>query len=532
MRDRSDIAASGTQPLWTAGTVLPELSGTLPRGARADVIVVGAGIAGITTAYRLARAGLDVIVVDARGLGSGETGRTTAHLATALDDRYHRLEQMHGAEGARLAADSHAAAIDWIEDTVRAEGIHCDFVRLDGYLFLAPGDHRDQLVQELEAARRAGVQDIELLPQLPLRTLDPGPALRFGRQGQLHPVKYLAGLARAFLRAGGRIHADAHVETIEGGERARIGTTDGRTAHARHVVVATNTPVNNRVTIHTKQAAYRSYVIGIEVPRGAVPVALYWDTADPYHYVRLAGVQPAPGMDLLVVGGEDHKTGQDEHPTDRWTRLEAWAMARFPQASGVRFHWSGQIMEPADALAYIGRNPHDHENVYIATGDSGHGMTHGTIAGLLIGDLVLGRDNPWATLYDPRRLSLRALGTALRENMNTAAQYADWVSTDQVEHVDQIALGQGAVVRRGLRRVAVYRDLDGDLHAMSAACPHLGGVVQWNAAERTWDCPCHGSRFDPCGRLLNGPAIKDLEPARDDVEVQGVPALVEEAPLP
>jgi Rieske Fe-S protein len=279
------------------------------------------------------------------------------------------------------------------------------------------------------------------------------------------------------------------------------------------VVFATNTPVNDRVTMHTKQAAYRTYVVGLRVPRGAVPTGLYWDTLDPYHYVRLFDPTGTSGDDILLVGGEDHKTGQgDEEEVARFDRLTEWARARFPAATEVVHRWSGQVLEPIDHLAFIGRNPGD-RRVYIATGDSGNGMSHGTIAGMLIADLLLGRETPWASVYDPGRITLRAAPEFLRENLNVAEQYVDWATPGEVDDVKDVPAGEGRIVRRGTHKLAAYRAPDGTLSVRSAVCTHLYCIVDWNAAERTWDCPCHGSRFATDGSVINGPAVAPLPPA-------------------
>jgi glycine/D-amino acid oxidase-like deaminating enzyme/nitrite reductase/ring-hydroxylating ferredoxin subunit len=507
--------------LWMATATIAFRS-ALTIDSQADVCVVGAGIAGVTTAYLLARQGKSVILVDDGPIGGGQTQRTTAHLSNAIDDRYYEVERLHGAEGARLAADSHTAAIDRIESIVQAERIDCDFIRLDGYLFLPPGESTEVLDRERAAAHRAGLKDVERLPSAPLAGFRTGACLRFPRQAQFHPLKYLAALADAIERLGGRIHAGTHAQTIEGGKPAQIKTSAGHTITAETVVVATNTPVNDLVALHTKQAPYLSYAISASVPRGAVTSALYWDTLDPYHYVRLQtgsevdrGSGKREGQDQLIVGGEDHKTGQAEDQAERYARLEAWARERFPMIQEVRFRWSGQVMETVDGLAFIGRNPLDEPNVYIATGDSGMGMTHGTIAGILLTDLILGRDNPWAKLYDPSRKTLRALGEFAKENLNVVAQYGDWLTAGDVDSADKIAPGTGAIMRRGLSKVAVYRDEHGVLHERSAVCPHLGCIVQWNQAETTWDCPCHGSRFDRLGGVLNGPANRELAVVED-----------------
>ncbi len=496
---------------WMEGE--PPISGpALQEDTRVDVCVVGAGIAGLTSAYLLARAGKSVIVIDDGFVGGGETGRTTAHLSDVMDDGLQFIERHHGLEGARAARASHAAAIDRIETIVLEERIACGFERLDGYLLLAPGQDAELLEGELEAARRAGFEGVERLERSPLAGFDARACLRFLRQAQFHPLHYLAALASAIHREGGRIHGSTHAAHIEGGAAARVETSRGRKIDAGAIVVATNSPVNDRVKLQTKLASYRTYVVEASLPRGLVPRALYWDTEDPYHYVRLS--QAPDGTETLIVGGEDHKTGQEEEPARRHEALERWMQLHFPMAGPVRLWWSGQVIETIDGLAFIGRNPLDHDNVYVATGDSGMGLTHGTLAGMLISDSILGLPNSWAELYDPARKTVTAVGRFLEENLNVAAQYLrDYTAKGDVESVDEVEPGTGAIVRRGLGQVAVYRDEHGALHELSAVCPHLGGIVRWNAVEKTWDCPCHGSRFDALGRVINGPAIRGLSPA-------------------
>jgi glycine/D-amino acid oxidase-like deaminating enzyme/nitrite reductase/ring-hydroxylating ferredoxin subunit len=477
----------------------------------ADVCIVGAGIAGMTTAHALAVEGRSVVVLDDGPVGGGMTQRTTAHLSNAIDDRYVQLERLHGRDGARRAAESHTAAIDRIEVIVREERIDCDFERLDGYLIAAADTPADFLDRELAAARRAGLVDVADAARAPIDTFETGRCLRFPRQGQFHPGKYLAGLARALERRGGRIFCGTHASAVCGGVDAHVVTTAGRTVSAGAIVVATNTPINDVVTIHTKQAPYSTYVVAARVPRGSVAKALYWDTEDPYHYVRLHD----DGTDqLLIVGGEDHKSGQAHDGQERFARLEQWMRERFPAAGAVALRWSGQVMEPMDGVAFIGRNPGDADNVYIATGDSGMGMTHGTIAGILLTDLIAGRTSQWAALYDPARKMLRTPLEYAKENLNVAAQYvADYLGGGDVDSADALAPGQGAVLRRGLAKVAAYRDYDGMLHEHSAVCPHLGCIVTFDDVEKTWDCPCHGSRFDRYGRVIVGPANRDLAPS-------------------
>jgi glycine/D-amino acid oxidase-like deaminating enzyme/nitrite reductase/ring-hydroxylating ferredoxin subunit len=497
------------------GTADAPPAGSLDGDSEAEVCVVGAGIAGLTTAYLLAREGRSVVVLDDGPVAGGETCRTTAHLVNALDERFYELERVFGERGARLAAESHTAAVDKIEEIVGAEEIDCDFVRLDGYLFVPPGQSTEQLGRELRAAHRAGLDGVEYVERVPYEAYDFGQALRFPRQGQFHILRYLQGLTRAITRDGGRVFTRTHADEIKslGADSARVRTSAGHTVNSRFVVVATNTPVNDLVAIHTKQAPYRTYVVGARVPKGGVPRMLLWDTPDPYHYVR---IQEFDTHDILIVGGEDHKTGQADDMDERWRRLEEWSRERFPMIERFEYRWSGQVMEPVDGLAFIGRNPLDNENVLIATGDSGNGMTHGTIAGMLLTDLIAGRENPWAELYEPSRKPTSSIRDFAQENLNVAAQYTDLATPGDVESADEVRPGEGAVLRRGLTKVAVFRDESGALHTRSAICAHLGCVVRWNPGEKSWDCPCHGSRYDPRdGHVVNGPAINGLAEASE-----------------
>jgi glycine/D-amino acid oxidase-like deaminating enzyme/nitrite reductase/ring-hydroxylating ferredoxin subunit len=507
-----EVSSGTTVSVWMATAAIPTRP-QLEEDARAHVCIVGAGIAGMTTAYLLARAGKTVVVVDDGPIGGGMTGRTTAHLVTALDDRYFELERLHGETGARLAAESHAAAIDLVESIVKEEQIDCEFERLDGYLFVPPGESKKILERELAAVHRAGLTSIEMVERASIESFDTGKALRFPSQAQFHPLKYLSGLAQAIERDGGRIHNHTHASKIEGGKPARIETAAGHTITADEVVVATNTPVNDLFAIHTKQAAYLTYVIGARVPKGSVPRALFWDTPDPYHYVR---IESAGSHDVLISGGEDHKSGQQDDANVRFAALERWTRARFPMIEGIEYRWSGEVMEPIDGLAFIGRNPLDHDNVFIATGDSGNGMTHGTIAGILLTDLITGKDNAWARLYEPSRKTLRAAGEYLRETVNVAEQFVDLVTPGEVESDAEIAPGSGRIIRRGLKKIAVYKDEIGAVHELSAVCRHLGCIVDWNSLEKTWDCPCHGSRYDALGHVIMGPANSDLPPVDID----------------
>lgn len=500
-----------THSLWQE-IPAPSLT-ALQKDFATDICIIGAGISGLTTAYLLLRNGYKVTVLDKKDFGIDETGFTTAHLSNALDDSYTQLIKWHGEKGAALAYQSHTDAIDLIEKIATEERINCDFKRVNGYLFLAPGDKIEELKEELESAHKVGFTSVQSLLRAPVSSFNSGPCLMYPQQAQFHPLKYLKGLVQAIQRLGGHIFTGTQVDEVQGGRKAYVKTSTGIRVTCNSIVVATNVPVNNRFTMYTKEAQYRTYVIGVKVPKDSFEPVLLWDTKDPYHYVRIHS-QAELDYDVMIVGGEDHKTGQGEHPEVHFTRLKHWVRTTFGIEPEVVYHWSGQIVEPNDGLAYIGRNPMDDKNVYIATGDSGHGMTHGTIAGILLRDLIMDRKNDWEQLYDPSRLNLKSIGTFVKENLNTASQYVDWISPGDADTFTSMGMDEGMIIRQGFSKVAVYRDENGAFHFHSAVCPHLGGIVHWNSAEKTWDCPCHGSRFSKNGEAINGPANVGLAPAK------------------
>lgn len=485
---------------------LPVLKGRI----EADVCIVGAGIAGLTAAYLLQKEGLSVAIADAWGIAKGETGRTTIHLTAMLDTRYYTLEALHGEENCRHLVSSHLSAIQRIEAIIREEHIDCQFMRVDGYLVAANPQDEEELKREMEAVNRAGLSDAALMTRLPLEEYRWNAAIRIPNQACMHATRYMQGLAQAFLRKGGQIFVNSPIKEVHGGEDAHVISEEGGRIDAGAIFIATGAPVNDRVVMHTKQVPSRTYAIAVEMAKDAVPPMLIWDTETPYHYVRMLKGRE---KDCLIVGGEDHQTGRPAHADERYGRLEQWTRERFLQAGAVTHRWSGQVLEPVDHIAYIGRNPMDDDNVYIATGTSGNGTTYGTIAGMLICDLIQDRENPWAELYNPARkppLEYESVKEYAKFNSHVLEHMADHLKGGKVASVEAIRPGEGAVMRRGVHKVAVYRDEQGKLHERSAVCTHLGCVVKWNAGEKSWDCPCHGSRFSPDGRVLNGPAPRAL----------------------
>jgi glycine/D-amino acid oxidase-like deaminating enzyme/nitrite reductase/ring-hydroxylating ferredoxin subunit len=518
--------SGATTSTWMSEKV-PSFDAEIPDGARPDVCVIGAGIAGLSVALSLVQEGFDVLVLDQGPIGGGQTARTSAHLASALDDRFYVLEKNFGRPGAKLCAESHASAIDAIEQNTRTFAIDCQFRRVDGYLWSPAGQPRRELAKELDAARRAGLH-VDQVDRAPL-PFDTGPCLRFGLQAEFHPLAYLRGVADAIDRGGGTIWTHAHVANVKPGSPVEIELRSGRKIQAAAVVDATNMSITSRFNIPIREAAYRTYIVAFEVPVGYVPHGLYWDTLDPYHYIRVARGDGEGDGEILIVGGEDHRVGQGD-PQVHFPKLEAWVRQRFPRSGRIVRTWSGQIQEPHDGMAYIGKLPHQ-DNVFVVTGDSGNGLTHGVVAGLMMPTLIQGREHPWSRVYAPNRTRWNSLSTLAMEGAKTNIPYADWMRGGDVDSIDHILPGHGATIRRGLHVIAAYKDEHGQCHLKNARCTHLSGVVRWNDLEKTWDCPCHGSRFDTQGRVLNGPAIADLEDAPAVIEAPGetrAPALSDE----
>ncbi|MBC6980134.1 FAD-dependent oxidoreductase [Caulobacter sp. 17J80-11] len=496
--------------------------GALHGDAHTDVLVIGAGIAGLSTAYELAREGRQVTVVDRGRFARGQSARTTAHLCAESDDFFSELIAKRGRAGARQYYESQAAAIDRIETICAEEGIDCDFARVDAFLVAASAGDRQKLAREVPAAREAGLTGAELLEPGALPWLSEA-AIRFPNQARFHPTKYMAGLVEALRRRGARLCDETPMVDLANQDgHLRAHTQSGAVITARQMVVATNTPFHLKSPIHTKEAPYRTYALAAAVPKGGAPDVLLWDTQRPaYHYVRL---QPGAKEDLLIVGGEDHHTGEADDGAERIRRLESWARARWPQMGPVLYAWSGQVYEPYDHVPYIGVSPHFHGAVYLVCGDSGEGMTTGVAASLILRDMMMGRHSDWAEVYAPARASARGLGGYIKEQVPMMKGVAEHLMPAVLNSVELIPPGEGAVVAVKNQKVAAYRDMEGALHVRSAVCTHMGCVVHWNGFEGCWDCPCHGSQFSVEGQVLNGPAVQalgDAKEARHELEVEG-----------
>jgi glycine/D-amino acid oxidase-like deaminating enzyme/nitrite reductase/ring-hydroxylating ferredoxin subunit len=496
-----------TTPYWIESTPLPRFP-AIDRDTRVDVVIVGGGITGLTAGYLLAAAGRSVALLERRGLAEIDTGHTTAHLTMVLDTWLTDLARYFGNDDAQAAWDASLAAIHQIDTIARSERISCDFAWLPGYLHARRAEDADEvrrLREEADLASSLGF-DAAYVDRVPLAG---APGVRFDNQARFHPRKYLAGLARAIASRGGQIFE--HSEVLEFSDSPRFVRANGRRIECDSIVLATHTPlvgVKNLLTaalLQTKLALYSTYVVAGRVARGTVPDVMLWDTADPYHYLRL---EPQGEFDLVIYGGEDHKTGQAADTTDCYTRLEKKLKALVP-AVEVTHRWSGQVIETADGLPYIGETA---ARQFASTGYAGNGMTFGTLGGMMAADYVLGRRNPWTGLFHPERKKVRgAAWDYLRENKDYPYYFVrDRFAGAKGRSLRAVPRGAGRVIEYNEQQVAAYRDESGDVSLCSAVCTHMGCMVDWNEAERTWDCPCHGSRFKTDGTVIGGPAEAPL----------------------
>jgi len=501
---------TGTLPYWSDSASMP-VAPKLDHDLDVEVLVIGGGIVGLTAAYLLTKAGRSVAVLERGRCAEVDTGHTSAHLTMVTDTRLTELVRTFGRSHAQAVWDAGLAAIAQIDVAVREHDIDCGFSWVEGYLHAPRGnakghdDAASAFAEEAALAIDLGF-DATFIREVPFIG---GPGVRFHNQARFHPRKYLAGLVKAIRANGGELFEHSAVK--EFCEKPLAVRVNGQLARFDDVVIATHNPlvglaeVKSAALFQTKLALYTSYVVAAEAPRDAVPDALFWDTGMPYDYLR---VEPHRDHDLLIFGGEDHKTGQVSDTGARYERLEGKLKALVPQAA-VSHRWSAQVIDTPDGLPYIGPTA-DHQ--YAATGFAGNGLTFGTVSAMIISDAILGRRNPWTDLFNPERAALRhGLWDYVKEN----ADYPYYMIRDRFAGAGSRSLrtvrrGQGQIVLQNGRKVAAYRAPDGEVAVRDATCTHMGCVVAWNEAERTWDCPCHGSRFTITGEVVSGPAETPL----------------------
>lgn len=473
---------------------------SLTSDATVDVAIIGGGITGLTLALRLKEAGRSVAVLEMKSVGMGATGHSTGHLSSALDVDYATLQAKFGRDGASEAAMKGRQAIEHIQALVQEHVLDCEFRRTDGWRY-TEASHSEQLEDEFEVAKELGLS-VDLLDHGPLPFMRQ--SLRFGGQAMFHPVQYVQALAKLVDGDGCRVYEDTRVDKIVVGKPCELHVGP-RVVRAAQIVHATHTPIGLVLPLQLRVAPYMSYVIGVRID-GEVPHDLYWDTAQPYHYLRPVYTASGP---VLLIGGEDHKTGQEPNPAAHFSALEGYARHRFA-VNEVAWRWSGEVFEPVDGLPYIGRLGSE-QNVFAATGFAGAGLTMGTVAALDISRLILGGGRSTSALRPQRYKPVASAPKFIRENANVAWHLiADRISGAGVPRVDEVPRGEGRIAVVEGSQTAVYRAPNGQLHYLSPVCPHVGGIVQWNAAAASWDCPLHGSRFSPTGEVLAGPACNGL----------------------
>jgi glycine/D-amino acid oxidase-like deaminating enzyme/nitrite reductase/ring-hydroxylating ferredoxin subunit len=498
-----------TTSYWIDSAPLPVFA-ALDRDITVDVAVIGGGITGITAAYLLKKAGKTVALIDRRRFASVDTGHTTAHVTCVTDVRLTDLEKNFGRDHAAAVWDAGRAAQWQIASIIEDEQIDCDFAWTSGWLH-ARLDGSDE--KDVAALR----QDAQLASELgfPVRFVDrvpymDRPGIEFEGQALFHPRKYLRALLETIPGSGSHAFEHTNAGEVQDGPLAVV-TPRGKIS-CDYVVLATHNPLMGKTSIasatllQTKLALYTSYAIGGSVPSGLVPEGSYWDTSDPYFYLR---VHSQRGHDYAIFGGEDHKTGQAEDPASCYARLERRLRALIPSIE-VTHRWSGQVIETPDGLPYMGETS---ERQFAGTGYAGNGMTFGTLAAMMARDTATGGTNPWSDLFDPSRKKIKgALWDYLRENKD----YPYYLIRDRFTGAEGRSLralrrGEGKILDLEGERVAAYRSDSGRVTCLSPVCTHMGCLVEWNGAESTWDCPCHGSRFEPTGKVLAGPAESPLE---------------------
>ncbi|HYP55299.1 MAG TPA: FAD-dependent oxidoreductase [Solirubrobacterales bacterium] len=486
----------------------------LDRDVEAEVAVIGGGIVGITTALLLAEAGADVVLLESGRLARGVTANTTAKVTSQHGLIYAELRSKFGADGARAYGQANEAALAWIADRVEADGIECDFRRQANYVYVSEGSGRSRLEREVEAALDAGLP-ASLVDTTPL----PYPveaAVRFDDQAEFHPRRYLLALVARLQELGCRIHEDSRAVGIDGHAPHTVRTAHG-TVSADAVVVATHYPFLDRSLAFARVHPERSYAIVCRIA-DEPPMGMHISAGaeSPTRSVRAV---PVGGEELLLVGGEGHKTGEGGDTERRYAALEEFARQHW-RVESVEYRWSTQDNVTIDHVPYVGRVTPRTDRLLMATGFAKWGMTGGTAAALLLADTILGRENRWAGLFDPFRLKPLAGGPKLvKENARVAGHFiGDRVVERGGRRLEDLAPGEGAIVNHDGEKVAGHRRDDGTLVAVSTRCTHLGCQVKWNTAERSWDCPCHGSRFTPEGAILQGPAVDPLELKAEELQ--------------
>ena len=470
-----------------------------------DVLIVGAGVTGLTAALLLQQQGRQCIIAEAHTVGFGTSSGTTAHLNTTLDVSYDILERDFGAANAALVADASRAAIDLIEELITKHEIDCGFTYQSGYLFAQDEQEEKELQQIIEATARAGVI-VNESPGIPV-PLPFTKAAMFGFQAQFHPTKYILALAKVFEAAGGVILQHCVVGDVTEEETVTAATTLGE-IKADNLIYATHIPPGINL-LHFRCTPYRSYAMAFTLKDDQYPDGLAYDLKEPYNYFRTHEID---GQKYVISGGFDHKTGGKAGTEHIFTELEAFARKYF-KVDTVAYRWSSQYYNSADGLPYIGLLP-GHNKIYTGTGYSGNGFIFGTLTGKMLCDAITAQPNDYADLFRPARVKpFAGFAEFVKHNAHVVSQFTGKrFAYEKIATLAALGNGEATVAEWDGKKVALYKDENGKVSAVDPVCPHAGCIVGWNSAEQSWDCPCHGGRYAPTGELLNGPATRNLTP--------------------
>jgi glycine/D-amino acid oxidase-like deaminating enzyme/nitrite reductase/ring-hydroxylating ferredoxin subunit len=499
------------QSFWIASTLESNYP-TLTQSVNVDAAIIGAGLVGITAATLLKKAGKSVAVIEAGRVAEGVSGHTTAKVTSLHHLIYASLIDQIGQDKARLYAESNQAAIEQIATLVQDEQIDCDFERKDAYTFATEAQHLEKVKAEAEAAQLLGLPATYVgETPLPFEVLG---AVKFSHQAQFHPRKYILNLAGKIHGDGSYVFENTRVKTVSGENPCKVETNNGPTVTARDVIVATHLPILDQGLFFAKTFPKRSYLIGARIDPTKAPDGMLIGTGEKYRSIRATPTND--GGQLLLIGGEGHKVGEANDTEERYQRLAAYARKHFGVET-ADFYWSTQDMVSFDKLPYIGKLTPMNQHIYVATGFSLWGMTKATLSAMILSDLILGKSNPWAELYDATRPTPFVTQDSIKNNLDVGARWFGDRFKGLFDSPEKVSRGEGRVVTVGTKKIAAHRDEAGNLHQVSAVCPHLGCIVDWNAAEQSWDCPCHGSRFTPDGDILHGPAVKCLDQQQPQV---------------
>jgi len=505
METNSNTRDGRNESLWQKNTPETGAETAFDPHSVYDVLIVGAGITGLTTALLLQRGGLECVVADAHNPGYGTTGGTSAHINTFADTTFAEVESAFGQDAAKQFAKSIAESVELIHDMVQTYHIDCDFEWKKGYVYAQTDQEIKELDDILDSSLRAGVE-VRTTNQVPVQ-VEFQKALVFDGQAQFHPLKYISGLQTEFFKLGGVLLENTLIDGVKNEDHVCVATSSGLQIRAKAVIYATHIPPGGVNVLHFRNAPYRSYVIAATLTTEDYPEGLVYDMQDPYHYFRTHVIE---GQKYLVAGGHDHKTGHGD-PEQAFSDLIDFTNTCYP-VKDVFTQWSAQYYVPADGLPYIGKLPGASGPVYTATGFSGNGMILGTVSAMVLSELILRGESKYEELFDPGRIKpVAAFVEVVKENADVVSRFiGDRFNIEKVESVSQLPPDSGQIVEYDGRKLAVYKDPGGNITTLDPVCPHAKCIVQWNNSEKSWDCPCHGARYDTDGSVLTGPARENL----------------------